>query len=348
MRGCWRPAPPQVSYRGGPLRRQPNPANSGEAATTESTRVWTRVPTNARFSQGSTWGPGWPLSLTLIFPTLTLLRLAGPFCGGMSLPVGSATSSLCGIQALPLERVERPHGASPGPWLEGGERFPSVLPLGVLASSPLMPAAASLWRPSVPPPPPRRVNRECSPGGALRRCSLPPRRCPPRSLSFLSFYRSGLWFPLLSRGFLSVTITLRFDAQMVSGWTRGRCFKLLLCLFGTFPPFLFSELCRLPSTRYLRSSCMLCCPSSGTSPWRMGPRVRSAAAGVKLGSGCRHTCPDTRRHLRFTLRPGQCVHVCSEGTQTCVHTRVLRTHRAARVHISICLLSVAVPPSRNM
>ena len=157
MRGCWRPAPPQVSYRGGPLRRHPSPANSGEAATTESTRVWTRVSTHARFSQGSTWGPGWPLSLTLIFPTLTLLKLAGPFCRGMSLPLGSATGSLCGIQALPLERVERPHGASAGSCLAGGERFPSVRPLGLLALSPLMPAVFALRLRSAGPlyPPPR-------------------------------------------------------------------------------------------------------------------------------------------------------------------------------------------------
>ena len=95
---------------------------------------------------------------------------------------------------------------------------------------------ASLCRSSVPPTPPRRVDRDCSPGGALRRSSLPPLTALPRSLSFLSFYRSGLWFPLLFRGFLSVTITLRFDAQMVSGWTRG---PLLLCLFDTFPPWFF-------------------------------------------------------------------------------------------------------------
>ena len=239
MRGCWRPAPPQVSYRGGPLRRHPNPANSGEAATTESTRVWTRVSTHARFSQGSTWGPGWPLSLTLIFPTLTLLKLAGPFCRGMSLPLASATGSLCGIQALPLERVEitrclcwilscRWRAVSKCP-PAGAVGFESLDAGGVCP-------AASLCRSSVPPTPPRRVDRECSPGGALRRSSLPPLTALPRSLSFLSFYRSGLWFPLLFRGFLSVTITLRFDAQMVSGWTRG---PLLLCLFDTFPPWFF-------------------------------------------------------------------------------------------------------------
>lgn len=110
VRGCWRPAPPQVSYRQGPLRSPPDPEDSGEAATTESTRIWTRVSTDAHFSQGSTWGLGRPLRLTLIFPTLPLLKL--PFCHRMSLRLGSAAGSSCRIQALDLERVERPRGAS--------------------------------------------------------------------------------------------------------------------------------------------------------------------------------------------------------------------------------------------
>lgn len=57
---------------------------------------------------------------------------------------------------------------------------------------------------------------------------LAPRLCPSRFLSSLSFCRSGLWSPLPFRGFPAVTITLLSDAQMGSGWTRGRGFKLLL------------------------------------------------------------------------------------------------------------------------
>lgn len=122
---------------------------------------------------------------------------------------------------------------------------------------------------------------------------LPPSQSLPFPVPFPSSLSTApdcgfLFSSADSRRSASLFILMLRWSQVGQGAAASSCF----CVFLTHSHrFFFFELCRLPSTRYLRSSCILFCPSSGTSRWRKGPRVRSAAAGVKLGSGCRHTCP---------------------------------------------------------
>lgn len=65
---------------------------------------------------------------------------------------------------------------------------------------------------------------------------------------------------------------------------------------------------------------------------------------MKLGSGCRHTSAVVSPPPLSAQTWAVCARVLQVDTRCAC---VLCAHRATRIHISICLVSVTVPPSRN-